>query len=255
MKKNITLSVIIPCYNEEENIKRGVLSEIYSYISEKKFWWEVIISDDGSTDSSKSLVKKLSKDYKGWKVLDNPHKGKPLAIYAGLKKAKGEYVLFADMDQSTPISELDKLLPFVGDFEVVIGSRGIERKEFPLYRKMGSAIFMNFRKMMLLPEIKDTQCGFKLFRRSVVLEAFPHLEFLKTSKKAKGWMVTSYDVELLHIIKKLGYKIKEVVVEWLDRDTSTSKGGSLEKYFKESKSMASQIIRVKLNDVRGLYDI
>lgn len=249
------ISVIIPCYNEEENIKRGVVREMYKYLKDKKFTWEVLISDDGSTDRSKLLVSSEIKELKGFRILNNPHRGKPMTIYAGLKKAVGDYVLFMDMDQSTPIRELDKLLPFIKKYDVVIGSRGMERKDFPIYRKLGSAVFMNFRKLMLLPEIKDTQCGFKLYKRSVVLKAFPHLEFFKSNIKVKGWTVTSYDVELLHIIKKMGYTIKEVVVDWLDRDISTSKGGSMEKYIKESRSMATQILRVKLNDIRGFYNL
>ena len=249
------ITIIIPCYNEEENLKRGVLREIYSYLKKKKFDWEVIISDDESSDNSKELIEREIKDLKGFKIIVNAHGGKPKALYSGVRKAKGDYVLFADMDQSTPIKELDKLLPYVNEYGVIIGSRGMEREDFPFYRKLGSAVFMKFRKMMLLPEIEDTQCGFKLFNRKVALDAFPKLEFFKSMKNVKGWTVTSYDVELLHIVKKMGFKIKEVEVEWLYRDASTSKGGSLEKYVKESKSMAQQIIRVKLNDVRGLYDI
>src|SRR3972149_497485 len=105
------LSVIIPCYNEEENLKRGVLSEVNNYLKTKDFEWEVIISNDGSTDRSKELVLEKIKDWKGFHFLDNPHGGKPSALLYGIKAAKGKYVLFTDMDQSTPIGELDKLLP------------------------------------------------------------------------------------------------------------------------------------------------
>jgi hypothetical protein len=108
---------------------------------------------------------------------------------------------------------------------------------------------------MILPEIKDTQCGFKLFEALSLKKAFLMLEFFKKAERVVGWKVTSFDVELLHILKKMGCKIKEVKVVWNDRDKSTGKGGALQKYTKESYEMVMQILRVKLNDVRGLYDL
>jgi dolichyl-phosphate beta-glucosyltransferase len=255
-KKEIYLSVIIPCYNEEANLKRGVLSEVLRFLTKKKrLSWEVIISDDGSTDESKSLVKNQIGSWNNFRYLENQHGGKPLALWFGIKAARGRYVLFTDMDQSTPINQLDKLLPFLEEkYKVVIGSRGIRRKNFPLYRRVGSVIFMTFRKLFVLPEINDTQCGFKLFDRQVVKAAFPKLEFFRKKEKVKGWKVTSYDVELLHIIRKLGHDIKEVVVAWDDKDISESKGGGLQRYACESWEMLNQILRIKLNDLKGLYD-
>ena len=129
----------------------------------------------------------------------------------------------------------------------------MKRKNFPLYRKLGALVFMYIRKAFVLSDIDDTQCGFKLFERNLVKKVFPKLEFFKKNKKAKGWTVTSWDVELLHIIEKMGKKIMEVKVIWEDTDISSSKGGSFGRYFKESKDMLFQIIRVKLNDLRGMY--
>lgn len=248
------LSVIIPCYNEEENLKREVLKRIYNYMKLKDFEWEVIVSDDGSTDKSLELAKKATSDLKNFKVLDNPHGGKPSALNYGIKNAAGEYVLFADMDQSTPIAELDKLLPYVKEgYDAIIGSRGMDRENFPLYRKFGSFVFASFRKLFLLSDINDTQCGFKLFQKKALLKTFPKLEFFRKEKKVKGWTVTSFDVELLHLIEKIGGKIMEVKVIWKDEDASQSKGGSLQRYFKESLEMVKQILRVKINDMRGMY--
>lgn len=249
------LTVILPCYNEEANLKKGVLKEVYDYLQTKAFAWEVLISDDGSSDNSKKLVKEYIKNWEDFKLLENPHGGKPSALLYGIKKAQGDYVLFTDMDQSTPIEELDKLLPFMtGEYGAVIGSRGIKRKDFPIYRQLGSFVFATIRRSLILPELSDTQCGFKAFKTSVVAKAFPKLEFFKNQEKVTGWKVTSYDVELLHIIKHMGEKIKEVVVVWHDRDVSSSKGGGLSKYVKESKEMFVQILRVKLNDLKHLYD-
>jgi dolichyl-phosphate beta-glucosyltransferase len=255
MEKSILLSIIIPCYNEDANLHRGVLKEVYDFMQTKKFNWEVIVSDDGSTDDSRDLVRTQIKNFKNFKLLENPHGGKPSALWFGIKEAKGRYVLFADLDQSTPIDQLDKLLPFLAKkVGAVIGSRGLLRKNFPFYRRMGSIVFMAFRKLFILPEIDDTQCGFKLFRRIVVFKGFPKLELFRKTKEVKGWAVTSWDVEILHIVKKMGYKIEEVPVDWEDIDISKNKGSVLSRYFKESKEMLLQILRVKRNDMMGMYD-
>ncbi len=213
--KNLYLSIIIPCYNEEENIKRGVLERIFDYLKAKDFKWEVIVSDDGSTDNSLALVKETISDYRNFRVLENPHGGKPSALSYGIKNAAGDYILFTDMDQSTPIEELDKLLPYVKEeYDSIIGSRGMDRKNFPFYRKLGSFIFASFRKLFLLRNINDTQCGFKLFKKDILLRVFSKLEFFKKRKEIKGWTVSSYDVELLHLVEKAGGKIMEVKVVW-----------------------------------------
>lgn len=253
--KELFLSVVIPSYNEERNLERGVLREVYDFLKTKKFSWEVIISDDGSSDNSLRIVKDQIKEFDHFKVLENPHGGKPSALNFGIEAAQGKYILFTDMDQSTPIRELDKLLPFVNEGKkVVIGSRGISRKNFPFYRRLGSIVFMQFRKSFVLSDINDTQCGFKLFDRKLVAQAFPKLEFFRHDQEAVGWKVTSYDVELLHIIEKLGATIAEVRVIWKDADVSKTKGGGISRYFRESKEMFMQILRVKLNDMKGMYD-
>lgn len=251
MSNKIYLSVVIPCYNESENLKRGVLNEVYDFLSEQNFSWEVIVSDDGSTDDSRELVKEIIKNKRNFKLIENPHGGKPSAVWGGIKEAKGEYVLFTDMDQSAPIKEVLKLKPYFKEYDIVIGSRGGERENFSLLRKIGSNVFRLLRKLLLLRNINDTQCGFKAFKTSIAKKIFPMLQFFKKEKVVKGWKVTSFDVELLFIAQKLGYKIKEVPVEWKDRDVAKGKKKS---YLKESKEMLMQILRVKLNDLRGLYN-
>lgn len=248
------LSVIIPCYNEEENLKRGVLKEVSNYLQNQDYQWEVIISDDGSTDNSLEMCQTFANKDENFRVLANKHGGKPWAVWKGIKAAKGEWVLFTDMDQSTPIDQLDKLLPWTErGYKAIIGSRGGVRKNYPLFRKLGAVVFLRLRKLVLLSEINDTQCGFKLFNRRLITQVFPRLGVLK--HRARGWTVTSYDVELLHLINKRGVKIKEVVVDWEDRDESTTKGENyFARYFKESKDMARQVIRVKLNELKGRYE-
>jgi len=244
------VSIIFPCYNEKENLQRGVLVEVAEFLEKQAFTWEVIISDDGSTDNSRELVKQAIAGWKNFRLVENKHGGKPAAVWGGIKEAKGEYVLFSDMDQSAPIGEILKLLPYMKDYEVVIGSRGLERENFSLIRKIGSLVFRSFRKTLMLSNLNDTQCGFKAMKTSVARKLFPKLEFFQQTKEVKGWKVTSFDVELLFLAEKFGYRIKEVPISWANRDISQGKQKS---YYKESLDMLRQILRVKLNDLRGVY--
>lgn len=252
------LSVVIPCYNEARNLERGVLEEVHRYLSQQPYRWEVIVVDDGSTDNSRPLVEMLIADKAGFALRDIPHGGKPAAVWAGIQAAQGEIVLFTDMDQSTPIHEVAKLLPWYDrGFQVVIGSRGAAREGFSLLRKLGSLIFRGLRSLFLLRDINDTQCGFKTCRRNVALETFPRLQFFKQAERPSGWKVSAYDVELLYIMEKAGYAIKEVVVDWQNRDVSVTKGqqSNLLRYVNESLEMAREIFRVKRNELRGMYDV
>jgi hypothetical protein len=133
---------------------------------------------------------------------------------------------------------------------MVIGSRGVERENFPLYRRLGSGAFRFFRRLFLLPDIEDTQCGFKTMRASVAQEIFPRLEVIREPLSVSGWKVTAFDVELLFLAKRAGYDIAEVEVRWADRDVSKGKERS---YLAESKEMAMQVLRVKFNAWRGFY--
>lgn len=254
--KNIFLSVIIPSYNETENLRRGVLDEVKNYFAKQRYSWEVIISDDGSPDEQ---ARKLAKDFcrrnPNFLFLENDHAGKPFAVWEGIQKATGKIILFTDMDQSTPIAEVEKLLPYFDQgYDVVIGSRGINRKNFSPIRKLASAIFLRYRRLVVLGDIVDTQAGFKSFRGTVAKELFPLLQIIRSNlKAASGWTVTSFDVELLVAAQTRGYKIKEVPVSWEDRDISTGKKSGGSKFIQESLDMVQEVIRVKLNDLRGQY--
>lgn len=250
------LSIIIPCYNEEKNLERGVLDEIYQYLYKQDYTWEVIIINDESTDNSKNLIKRFVQNKKNFSMYSIPHGGKPIGIRAGVQKAMGEIVLFTDMDQSTPINELNNLLFWINKgFDVVIGSRGNRRNGFSITRKAGSLIFRAIRRIFLLRNISDTQCGFKLCRRQAALAIFPLLQYFKQKKKFSGWRVSAYDVELLYLFQKLGYSIKEVKVNWNNVDVSDTKKqkGELTRYLRESIEMAQEIIRIKINQTKGLY--
>lgn len=246
---NIFLSIIIPCYNEQFNLEHGVLEEAYAFLQNLNIGWELIISDDGSSDGSKDLVKQFLSGKSNVYLIENSHGGKPAAIFAGVNRAQGEYLLFTDMDQSAPLKELEKLLPHTSYYDVIIGSR-LDRKNAPFYRKVGAAVFKRIRKFLLLAAINDTQCGFKMLRTSLAKELFPKLGYFQSKNAIRGWRVTSFDVELLHMAERRGNEIKEVVVNWEDRDHNRYKQKS---YLRESLEMLKEIIKVKINDLQGKY--
>jgi len=250
MKTDIT--ILIPNYNEIENVKSGVLAKIAIYLKNAKFSWEVLISDDGSSDASVLMIKEFILKNPRFRLVYNQHAGKPYALRSGINEAKGQYVLLTDMDQSTPITELDKLLPWVKkSYPVVIGSRGAKRADSTAIRQLASVIFLIVRRLILLPEIKDTQCGFKLVKTSLAKQIFSQMRLFGRVNNAVGWKVTAYDVELLHIAKKLGAKIKEVPVMWKNEDKTLGKSRN---FVKESLEMLFEILRVRINDMLGKYD-
>lgn len=246
-------TILLPNYNEAENLKRGVLTQLAHYLSTAPFSWEVLISDDGSTDSSPTVIQEFCAKNPGFRLLQNPHAGKPYAIRSGLSAAKGEYTLITDMDQSTPISELDKLRPWIAQgYSVVIGSRGARRTDSSTLRQLASVTFLLFRRLILLPEIKDTQCGFKLLKTTLAREIFARLRLFGRHSRSVGWKVTAYDVELLHLAKKMGQSIKEVRVKWKNEDTSIGKSRN---FIRESLEMLFEIMRVRVNDLLGKYNV
>ncbi len=246
------VSIILPNYNEAANLQRGVLQHLRQYLKSQKYAWEVIVSDDGSTDGSPALIEKFTQANPNFHLLKNKHAGKPYALRAAINIAKGKFVLFTDMDQSTPITELGKLLPWTEKgYKIVIGSRGARRTDAAFYRQLASLVFLLARRLIILPEIKDTQCGFKLTETILAKKIFSHIRIFGRANNAIGWKVTAYDVEMLHIAKKLGEKIKEVRVVWKDEDTSE---GKKRNFVKESYEMLLEIMRVRVNDLLGKYD-
>lgn len=253
MTKDIFVTVILPCYNEASNLKRGVLQGIDKYLTAQDYGWEVIISDDGSTDQSTKLVTGFAASHPEFRLLKNTHAGKPFALRSAIKEARGKYILFSDMDQSTPISELGKLMPWVNEgHKVVIGSRGAKRADAAFYRQLAAIIFLTARRLIILPELIDTQCGFKMVETKLAAKIFDHLRILGRGTKAKGWKVTAYDVEMLYLAKKLGAQIQEVSVSWKDEDTSVGKSRN---FIKESYEMLFEILRVRVNDALGKYHL
>ncbi len=246
------VTILIPNYNESGNVERGVIDEILAYLKKQKFAWEILVSDDGSTDNSLDMLAKYAQLEPRIHILKNDHAGKPYALRSGIAKASGKYVILTDMDLSTPIKELDKLLPWTeSGYNVVIGSRGAKRSDTSFIRQLASIIFLTVRRLILLPEIKDTQCGFKLIKTDLARQIFARMRIFGRSNNAVGWKVTAYDVEVLHLAKKMGEKIKEVRVVWKNEDTSSGKSRN---FVKESIEMLFEIMRVRVNDMLGKYN-
>ncbi len=248
------LSVIVPCYNEHENIERGVLSQMTDYLASQSYASEIIVSDDGSNDDSLRLVQEFARSHSNLRVLVNEHQGKPFALRSAIAAAQGDTMLLADMDQSTPLREVSQLLPYFDQgFSIVIGSRGAERRNSTPMRKLASRLFRTFRKSLILHDIEDTQCGFKAAKSDAMRTLFERLQvFGEVQQNVKGWRVTAYDVEMLFVAEKLGYRVKEVSVFWQQEDISRGKQKS---FVRESREMLSEVLRVKWNDMRGVYDV
>ena len=245
------ISVVIPSYNEMANLRKGTLDKVASYLARKKFEHEVIVVDDGSNDGSLEFVKGFVRENSKFKLIENSHTGKAGAVTTGMLKATGDYILFTDMDQATPIEEIEKLLKFVPDFDIVIGSRSAQRKGSPLIRIFISRSAVVMRKVIVgLVGIGDTQCGFKLFSREAAQTIFKKVKeinhgfhSIKTSSVTSG-----FDVELLYIGEKLGYKIKEVSVDWLYVETRRVNP------VRDSIEGTLDLIRIRKNITKGRYN-
>lgn len=246
----VFLSVVIPSYDEMANLQKGVLDKVKSFLDKKKYSYEVIVVDDGSKDGSVEFVEKFVKDNKTFSLLKNSHLGKAGAVTAGILKAHGKYVLFTDMDQATPIEELDKLLPyFEKGYDVVIGSRH-GRKGAPWTRKLMAQGMMVLRTALVgLKGISDTQCGFKIFTKDAGKKIFQkmydlHHGFASVSGSS---VAAGFDVEVLFLAQAMGYKIKEVPVTWLYVETRRVSP------VKDSLDAVSYLLKIRLNQWEGKY--
>lgn len=215
---DVYLSVVIPCYEEMANLQKGVLDKVVHFLSKKKYSWEVIVVDDGSHDGSAEFVEEFRKENEGVILLNNSHLGKAGAVTKGMLAAKGEYIIFTDMDQATPIEEINKLFPYFEEgYDIVIGSRYETRRGSPWTRQVMSRAWMMLRKLVIGLGIRDTNCGFKMFRKNTANVLFKKLDKVHHGfSKISGSAVTAgFDVELLYLAEHLGYSIKEVPVTWL----------------------------------------
>lgn len=246
-----TVSIVLPIYNEEANLQKGVLDKVINYAKNKKEIREIIVVDDGSTDKSVAVVKKeyLGK-YPKLKLILKEHSGKAFTVIKGIESAKSEYVLFSDIDLATPIEEADKLLAEVNGYEIVIGSRSSKRKDAPLLRKVMALGLIYVRTIFIgLKGIKDTQCGFKLFQKKAALVIINKLKVFKQAKKIHGSSVgAGFDLEFLFIASKVGYQIKEVPVIWRHVETKNVN------FIKDSIETMRDILKIRWQELGGKYN-
>ncbi|HSD98486.1 MAG TPA: glycosyltransferase [Patescibacteria group bacterium] len=247
---DIFLSVIIPSYDEMANLQKGVLDKVKSFLDKKKYSYEVLVVDDGSKDGSEEFVEKFAKGNKTFRLIKNPHLGKAGAVTTGMLAAKGKYVLFTDMDQATPIEELDKLMPFFDKgYDIVIGSRS-GRKGAPWTRKLMAKGMIMLRTFLVgLQGITDTQCGFKIFTAESGKKLFQKMYDLHHGyAQVSGSAVSAgFDVEVLFLAQKEGYKIKEVPVEWLYVESRRVSP------VKDSVDAVMYLLKIRLNQFEGIY--
>ncbi len=249
---NPHLTVVIPAYNETANIQFGALSKVADYLEHQAYRWEVLIVDDGSEDDTATLAEAFAARHEGFSVLRNPHRGKAFTVDTGMRAARGDIVLFSDMDQATPISESAKLLPFFEQgYDVVIGSRGRVRRNAPVWRRLMSSGQILLRNVILgFRDITDTQCGFKAFRRPVIVPVLDGLRVYGQSdvREVQGASVSAgFDVEMLFVAQKLGFRVREVPVDW---DYRFSRRVNL---LRDSLRGLRELISIRSADLRGEY--
>lgn len=248
-----TISLIIPCYNEELNIQKGVLDKIGNYVHHVPAINEVIISDDGSTDNTKELIQKeYLTQYPIFRLLENSHRGKAQTLISAIQSAKGEYILFMDIDLATPIEEVEKMIKEIEkNTDIIIGSRKSTRAGAPFARKVLAVGFIFVRNFMIgLKNIKDTQCGFKAFRREAALRIIASLVVFKKAHTVEGSSVSAgFDLEFLFLASKFGYSIKEIPVVWKHVETKNVN------FIADSLETLQDILRMKYYDIIGAYKV
>ena len=205
------LSIVVPAYNERLRLGRS-LGQIRDYLADSGRPAETVVVDDGSTDGTAELAAGLAGRGLALRVLRNPaNRGKGYSVRRGMLAADGEVLLMTDADLSAPIGEAEKLLGWLErGFDVAIGSRHVPEAVLgtsrALKRRIMEKAFRRLRRRRILPEISDTQCGFKLFRRQAARKIFQH-------QTVNGF---AFDCEVLALARRFGYRVKEVGVVWCD---------------------------------------
>jgi glycosyltransferase involved in cell wall biosynthesis len=237
------LSIVIPAYNEAARIE-SALERVLACVAERHWDAEVLVVDDGSTDATPAIVQRWMQTHPNLQLIRNDgNRGKGYSVRNGLLQARGQVVMFTDADLSSPIEEAERLFAALdAGADVAIGSRWLDKQRQtihqPLYRRFFGRCFNAVtRKVMGLP-YKDTQCGFKAFKRDAAQVIFR----LQTIER---W---GFDPEILFIARKLGYKIVEVPVTWGHDERSRIS------YLKDGTQMLQEMAQIRKNSIRGRYD-
>jgi len=235
------LSIVIPAHNEESRLP-GTLEQVFYFIEKQSFPSEVIVVENGSTDRTYEIAHELAKQKTNLRVIQNDWRGKGLAVQRGVKEAKGEYVFLCDADLSMPVEEISKFIPpQLQNVDIAIASReapGAVRYHEPYYRHFTGRVFNTLIRLLVLPKLQDTQCGFKCIRADVARDIFRY-------QTLAGW---AFDVELLFIARHHGYRIVEIPIHWyFNADSKIS-------IFRDSLRMFLDLLLIRRNARRGLYD-
>lgn len=235
------LSIIIPAHNEANRLPR-TLEQIFKYLKAQNYSSEVVVVENGSSDNTLELATQFIKDHSNLVVVQEHQKGKGNAVRRGMLVAHGEYRFICDADLSMPIEDLAKFLPPVsGDFDIAIGSReapGAIRYNEPPYRHIGGRAINLAIRFFILPGLQDTQCGFKCFRAETT-------QMLFEQQTQMGW---SFDIELLYLARRKKLRIREIPIHWY------FDAGSKVNAIRDALRMISDIFRIHLNAIRGIYD-
>jgi glycosyltransferase involved in cell wall biosynthesis len=213
----LSLSLVIPAYNEAARIAATVHA-VAAYLACQPYQAELIVVDDGSTDETAALAADALSDVPNGRLLTIPHAGKAAALRAGFRAATADQVAFSDADLATPLSYLDALrAALAGGADIAIGTRegaGARRYGEPSYRHIMGRGFNLLVRMLLLPGIDDTQCGFKIFRREAINAILDRSLLYRDAAPIREPRVTAFDVELLVVGRALGYQIRQIPVAW-----------------------------------------
>lgn len=241
MDQKPLLSLIIPAYNEGRRLPE-TLPQVIEFVEAQPFAAEIIIVNNNSGDNTRQIADSFAARYPFLSVYDEPRQGKGAAVRTGMLAAKGDFLFMADADLSMPINEVSKFLPpQLEGYDVAIASREVEgaiRYEEPTYRHLMGRVFNFVVKVLAIPGFQDTQCGFKCFRQDAALDVLAY-------QSIDGW---AFDVELLFIAQRRGYKIVEVPIDWYYRANSRISPIS------DAIDMFREVLKIRLNGRRGYYD-
>ncbi len=234
------LSIIIPAHNEANRLPAS-MEQVFAFLRQQNYEAEVLVVENGSTDRTLEIAQGYLPEHKNLRVIHEPGRGKGLAVRRGMREAQGEYRFMCDADLSMPIPEISRFLPpQLTNFDVAIGSRevrGAVRYDEPFFRHYGGRLINLMIRLLALPGLNDTQCGFKCFRAGAAEDLF-------SRQVLDGW---SFDVEVLYLAEHSGYKIVEVPIDWYYRPESKVSA------LPDAYRMLRDIFRVRANMRHGLY--
>ncbi len=234
------LSIVIPAHNEEARLP-GTLEEVFAFLSVQPYSAEVLVVENGSEDRTLEVAQSFVSGHPSLRVFRESRRGKGLAVRRGMLEAEGQFRFLCDADLSMPIAEVNRFLPpLLEDFDIAIGSREAPGAivDQPVSRRRIGKIFNAIVRLLALPGLQDTQCGFKCFRAAVAEDVF--------SRQRLDGM--AFDVEVLRIARHRGYRIIERPITWrFDPDSRV-------RLFRDSTRMVLELLTIRRNARRGLYD-